>query len=79
MAELDRARYKHLIEDHILDLLPEIDHKSIALYDAMKYSLTAGGKRVRPILLLAACEFAGGKWKQHCHTLVPLNIFILIP
>jgi geranylgeranyl diphosphate synthase type II len=26
----------------------------------MKYSLTAGGKRLRPVLLLAACEFAGG-------------------
>lgn len=61
MANLDRIKYKDLIEEHILDLLPEIDHKSITLYDAMKYSLTAGGKRVRPILLLAACEFAGGK------------------
>lgn len=61
MADMDREKYKRLIEEHILDLLPEIDHKSIGLYDAMKYSLTAGGKRVRPILLLAACEFAGGK------------------
>ena len=26
----------------------------------MRYSLTAGGKRLRPVLLLSACEFAGG-------------------
>jgi len=29
----------------------------------MKYSLTANGKRIRPVLLLAACEFAGGEIK----------------
>lgn len=52
--------YKEIIEQHILDCLPEIDQKSITLYDAMKYSLTAGGKRLRPVLLLAACDFCGG-------------------
>lgn len=52
--------YKELADKHLLDFLPEIDPKSITLYDAMKYSLTAGGKRLRPVLLLAACEFVGG-------------------
>jgi len=52
--------YKKLVDDHLLDFIPNIDNKSISLYEAMKYSLTAGGKRLRPVLLLAACEFAGG-------------------
>lgn len=56
-------RFKTLLEDHILDFLPEIDQNSITLYDAMRYSLTAGGKRIRPVLLLAACEFCGGDTK----------------
>ena len=30
------------------------------LLEAMEYSLTAGGKRLRPVMLLAACEMAGG-------------------
>ncbi|WP_017302091.1 geranylgeranyl diphosphate synthase CrtE [Nodosilinea nodulosa] len=30
------------------------------LYEAMRYSLLAGGKRLRPILCLATCELAGG-------------------
>jgi geranylgeranyl diphosphate synthase type II len=30
----------------------------------MTYSLKNGGKRVRPVLLLAACEFAGGEAKE---------------
>ena len=56
--------YKKIIDDHILDFIPNIDNKSITLYEAMKYSLIAGGKRLRPVLLLAACDFAGGDIKE---------------
>ncbi|MBD2022757.1 polyprenyl synthetase family protein [Leptolyngbya sp. FACHB-36] len=30
------------------------------IYEAMRYSLMAGGKRLRPILCLATCELSGG-------------------
>lgn len=53
--------YKSIINQHLLDFIPNIDTKSNSLYESMKYSLTAGGKRLRSVLLLAACEFAGGK------------------
>ncbi|MCO5577967.1 hypothetical protein L7F22_031804 [Adiantum nelumboides] len=33
---------------------------SRVLHDSMRYSLLGGGKRVRPILCLAACELVGG-------------------
>ena len=52
--------YKKIIDEHLLDFIPNIDNKSITLYESMKYSLVAGGKRLRPVLLLAACDFAGG-------------------
>ncbi len=52
--------YKGLIDRHLLDLIPAIDTKSNTLYEAMKYSLSSGGKRIRPVLLLACCDFAGG-------------------
>lgn len=51
--------YKELVEQHLLDFIPVIDAKSDLLYESMKYSLSAGGKRLRPVLLLASCEFAG--------------------
>lgn len=54
------TEYKELIEEYLTDFIPNIDTKSSTLYDAMKYSLTAGGKRLRSVLLLASCEFAGG-------------------
>ena len=56
--------YKKIIDDHLLDFIPNIDNKSISLYESMKYSLTAGGKRLRPVLLLAACDFAGGDIRE---------------
>ena len=34
------------------------------LREAMRYSLLAGGKRLRPILCLASCELAGGDRQQ---------------
>lgn len=56
-------RLKELVDEHILDFLSNVDHKSITLLDSMSYSLEAGGKRIRPILLLAACNFSGGNEK----------------
>ncbi len=57
-------KLRSMVDEHIMDFLPDIDHNSITLYEAMKYSLTAGGKRFRPVLLLAACEFAGGSVQE---------------
>lgn len=34
------------------------------LRDAMSYSLRAGGKRLRPLLVLQACEACGGRWQD---------------
>ena len=31
------------------------------LYDAMEYSLLAGGKRLRPVLALETCRMCGGR------------------
>jgi len=60
MVDKNYENYLSIINEHILDFLPEIDNKSITLYDSMKYSLMAGGKRLRPVLLLGACEMCGG-------------------
>lgn len=41
------------------DLL-QIEDKPQVLFDAMRYSVFAGGKRLRPILCISSCELAGG-------------------
>jgi geranylgeranyl diphosphate synthase type II len=48
--------------DRALDrYLPQESVKPTTIHKAMRYSLFAGGKRLRPILCLAAAEAAGGK------------------
>ncbi len=45
-----------------------------SLREAMRYSLLAGGKRLRPILCLAACELAGGDSELAMPTAVALEM-----
>ena len=52
--------YKNQINEYLLDYLPSVDQRADTIREAMTYSLSAGGKRLRPVLLMASCEFAGG-------------------
>ncbi len=42
-------------------LLPPEAAQPPTIHKAMRYSIFAGGKRIRPVLTLAACEAVGGK------------------
>ncbi|WP_404790845.1 geranylgeranyl diphosphate synthase CrtE [Altericista sp. CCNU0014] len=44
------------------------------IYEAMRYSLLAGGKRLRPILCLATCELAGGTLEMAVPTACALEM-----
>ncbi|MDX2240210.1 MAG: polyprenyl synthetase family protein [Leptolyngbyaceae cyanobacterium bins.302] len=44
------------------------------IYDAMRYSLLAGGKRLRPILCLATCELTGGTLEMAMPTACALEM-----
>ena len=58
--------YKRLVEARLSELLAEREaafgpgDMPKLLCDAMRYSVRAGGKRLRPCMLLAACEMLGG-------------------
>ena len=56
-AELEPHR--QAVEDALADIPTDPDCPS-AVRDAMRYSLQAGGKRLRPILCMLACEAVGG-------------------
>ena len=53
--ELWKKRIR-LIEDEILLELNRTNSINQELMEAMKYSLMSGGKRLRPILLMAAAD-----------------------
>lgn len=51
---------RSLIVDEALDrLMPPASRKPSTIHKAMRYSVFSGGKRIRPILCLAAAEAAG--------------------
>lgn len=52
---------KLLIENRINQLLPESDKNYKTVINAARYSLTLGGKRIRPIIMIEFCELFGGK------------------
>jgi geranylgeranyl diphosphate synthase type II len=49
-----------MVEAALEKFFPAHQHFAQPLYDAMRHSLFAGGKRLRPILVLAAAEACGG-------------------
>ena len=54
-------RTRQKVIDRALDrYLPKTSTKPVTLHKAMRYSLFAGGKRLRPILCLAAAEACRG-------------------
>ncbi|MBA4148783.1 MAG: polyprenyl synthetase family protein [Verrucomicrobia bacterium] len=53
----------HAVNDALDFFLPNENVKPTTIHKAMRYSLFAGGKRMRPALVLAAAEACGGSWK----------------
>ena len=52
--------YRLMVENALGPMLESLGDIPDRLLEAMRYSLEAGGKRLRPVMLLAACEMAGG-------------------
>jgi geranylgeranyl diphosphate synthase type II len=61
MVEIQRylQERKALVDEALARYLPGEDHYPPVIFQAMRYSLFAGGKRVRPILAIAAAEAVG--------------------
>ena len=75
-STFDLATYlkerKLIVEEALDSSLTVIRPETI--YEAMRYSLLAGGKRLRPILCLAACELTGGTLEMAMPTACALEM-----
>ena len=65
MSFEERTReYREFMESYLKDIYPRFRREpQKQLFDAMEYSLLAGGKRLRPIFALDFCRMCGGDWK----------------
>lgn len=50
-----------LVEEHLRRYLVTKENYQKEIYEAMGYSLFAGGKRLRPVMTMEFCRMAGGK------------------
>jgi geranylgeranyl diphosphate synthase type II len=55
------SRKKEIVDNTLEKLVPPAKIFPSSIHEAMRYSLFAGGKRVRPILAIAAAEALGAK------------------
>lgn len=67
------SEYLQIIKDAISNLrLPE---QPAGLYDPIRYTLDCGGKRLRPVLTLAACEAMGKEPMTAIHQAIAIEMF----
>lgn len=55
----DSDKYLALVDETLIELIKSDRDEYKALNDAMEYSVSAGGKRVRPMLSMAFCALCG--------------------
>ena len=56
--------YRDYIQQYMQDWYGQFsDEPQQPLFDAMRYSLLAGGKRLRPVLVFEFCRLCGGDWQ----------------
>ena len=66
---------RHAQVDAALDRrLPRVDEPPPTIHEAMRYSVFAGGKRLRPMLALFGCEAVGGKLDDAMPAAVALEL-----
>lgn len=51
--------YRNMVEEYLKKAIPETAVPQKTVFESMRYSLLAGGKRLRPVLCLAAAEALG--------------------
>jgi len=63
---MNKEEYIKLIENKLDELIPITYPEKI--YDSMRYSVLAGGKRLRPMMCLEACKVFGGNIDDAIYT-----------
>ena len=70
--ELRYRALRQTIDDYLIGCLNAQEPRS--LYGPMSYVLEGGGKRIRPVLLMVACEVVGGRAEAAVHAGAAIEI-----
>lgn len=66
-------KYNNLLDDHLAKAVLQNEPKQ--LYDPLKYILSLGGKRLRPVLTLMVCDFFNTNFKEAVPAALAIEMF----
>lgn len=66
--------YRRHIEDYLEQCFRYQSEPQKQLFSAMRYSLLAGGKRLRPVFVFDFCRMCGGHWQDAVHFAAALEM-----
>ena len=73
-AKAYREEKVELVNTALAEHMPKASEKPAHLHEAMRYAVLGGGKRLRPLLCLAAAESVGSKTEQALIPAVALEL-----
>ena len=71
--EKQHSLYAEMINARLDEVFASKECMQKTVYDAMRYSVLAGGKRIRPVLTLAVCDMLGGSLEDALRFAVSLE------
>jgi len=75
------SHWRSLVDSTLERMLPPADTEPRAIHEAMRYAVLGGGKRIRPILALAAAEACGASAEalvEPCSALELIHTYSLV-
>lgn len=68
-------KFQHTINEEIERFSSEISIPPAELYEPIRYMLSLGGKRIRPLFVLMACDLLEGKTENAIHAALAVELF----
>ncbi len=66
-------KYNQVLQEYLENAVAQEEPRQ--LYDPIKYILSLGGKRLRPVLTLMVCDFFGTDFKKSIHAALAVELF----
>ena len=68
-------KFQHIIQKEIQKFSAELYITPAELYEPVRYMLSIGGKRIRPLFVLMSCNLFGGKTKDAIPSALAIELF----
>ena len=68
-------KLQDIISEEIKKFSKELSSSPAELYEPIRYTLALGGKRIRPLFVLLACDLFSGKTEEAIHAALAIELF----